>query len=384
MARRLIYLFYLFQICVSLMLWMPIFYEYQIQLGLSKEEIFGIQSIYYISFCFLELPTGFLADRLGPRTCMRVGAFLHVVTHLLPVFFPDYWGFLSHWLMLALSRSLISGAASAYLYNALEKLGQESLYKEAEGRARAWSLAAKVVGFGLSDALVAKDPALTYWLSAAFAFFSGLVALRFPSFEISKGEVKASSGIGLLWRAPRLWAIMAQGVGLFTLTRLVQVNLFNPLLLADGFVMDQMGRVLAINTLCEAVGAAHPKLFRRFCSDIWACFWLTLAMGICCAGLSYAGGRFWWLNLFAVVTGLAYPIQRQVMNEHITDSRYRASMLSAESLIDRGVCAAVAWGLGRVVMEDFLKAAAVFSLASLLLWPLYFALPNKERPLPQE
>jgi MFS family permease len=358
---------------------MPIFFEYQRQLGLSSAEIFGIQSIYYISFCFLELPTGFLADRLGPRSCMRVGAFLHVLTHLLPVFFPNYWGFLAHWLMLALSRSLISGAASAYLYNALEKLGQQNLYKEAEGRARAWSLAAKVVGFGLCDLLVWQNPALTYWVSAAFALISGLIALRFPPFEASH-EVKVSVGLGLLWRSPRLWVVMAQGVGLFTLTRLVQVNLFNPLLLGDGFVLQQMGRILAINTLCEALGAAYPKLFRRYCSDLWACFWLTLAMGICCAGLSFTGARFWWLNLFALVTGFAYPIQRQVMNEHITDSRYRASMLSAESLLDRGVCAAVAWALGRVPMEGFLQAAAAFSLISLLFWPVYFGLPGTKKP----
>ena len=41
-ARRLIWLFYAFQITVTLMLWLPIFYEYQRQMGLNDEQILNI------------------------------------------------------------------------------------------------------------------------------------------------------------------------------------------------------------------------------------------------------------------------------------------------------------------------------------------------------
>lgn len=386
---RLIRLFYVFQVTVTLMLWMPIFYEYQKQMGLSDPQIFQIQSIYYISFCLLEIPTGFLADRLGHRNCMRLGAALHVVTHLLPVLWPSYTGFLVHWLLLALSRSLISGAASAYLFNRLEAMDRVELYKEAEGRARAWSLAAKVAGFLLlTDWLTSLDPALTYLASAAAAAISTWAAWRFPDFRPATppGESetpRVSEVLRLLLSSPLMLVVILQGVALFTLTRIVQVNLFQPLLLAGQFLPTQFGKITAVNTLFEALGAAFPRMFRRWMSDLTTVFVLTLAMGVCCWGLSQ-GGRwacFWWLNAFAVVAGLAYPIQRQVMNQHIPDSRYRASLLSAESLVDRAVCAWVAYLLGDILergaMPGFLQAAAWASLLTCLLWPLYLALARR-------
>ena len=391
-ARRLIWLFYAFQITVTMMLWLPIFYEFQKRNGLSEEQILNIQSLYYVSFCLLELPTGFLADWLGHRNCMRVGAALHILTHLIPIFWPTYAGFAAHWLMLSLSRSLISGAASAYVYNKLEELGQAELYKETEGRGRSWSLAVKVFGFALTDPLTRMDPTLPYWVSAASAVLSTYIAFRFPA-RVGERKVKAaqepprlSRVVAILTSHPRMLVVMLQGVALFTLTRIVQVNLFNPILDAQGFRVDQFGRILAMNTLFEAVGAAFPTALRRWVSDFHAVFWLTLGMGACCWGLTYSNwvGTLVCLNFFSVVTGLSYPVQRQVMNEHIPDSNYRASMLSAESLVDRAVCAWVAHRLGIALqahpMNFFLQAAGAASLFScVLLWPAYFLAP-KPRP----
>ncbi len=108
--HRVIKLFYGFQFFFSLLLWTPVFIAYQQRMGLSDEQIYGIQSIYYIAFCLLELPTGYLADRWSQRKCLLSGSLLLVGSNLLVVFEPTYAGFLWHWLSIALSRSLISGA----------------------------------------------------------------------------------------------------------------------------------------------------------------------------------------------------------------------------------------------------------------------------------
>ena len=78
------------------------------------------------------------------------------------------------------------------------------------------------------------------------------------------------------------------------------------------------------------------------------------------------------------------------MNEHIPDSDYRASMLSAESLVDRAVCAWVAHRLGIALqahqMNFFLQAAGAASIFSCaLLWPAYFLAPKRrEQPLSED
>ena len=69
--KRAIRFFYGYQFFLSLFFWLPVFYEYQKRIGLNDNQIFGIQSLYYIAFCLLEIPTGMLADRFGHRRCMR-------------------------------------------------------------------------------------------------------------------------------------------------------------------------------------------------------------------------------------------------------------------------------------------------------------------------
>ena len=73
-ARRIIRLNNGFQLLFNLLWWMPVFYAYQRDAGLSDSQIFGIQSIYYTAFCLFEIPTGVIADRIGALNCLRAGA----------------------------------------------------------------------------------------------------------------------------------------------------------------------------------------------------------------------------------------------------------------------------------------------------------------------
>ncbi len=391
-ARRAIRLFYIFQVSYGLLLWMPIFYDYQKTAGLLDSQIFNIQSWYYISFCLLELPTGFIADRFGYRLSMIVGAVLNIVTNLIPVYFLSYNGFLAHWLLLSLSRSLVSGAASAYLYNHLENLDQVELYKGAEGKARAYSLYSRVIGFAAAGLLCRMHPAMPYILSAAAAVLAALAALRIGPIAVKKNEPPAPSPrfsqiAVLIVRSPMLVLLMLQGIGIFVLTRIVQVNLFQPLLQAGGWGPMHYGPVLALNTVFEAWTAARPQMLRPWMRDFTAVGFLTAGLSVCCLGLGVASayGSIVWLTLFAGFAGLAYPIQRQVMNEAIPDSNYRASILSAESVLDRAFCALVAHQVGAFVQSNrmgtyLLMAGGICMVVNLTISGVGLALSKPTKP----
>jgi MFS family permease len=74
--KRFFFVFNSFQFFFSLLLWVPIFYEYQKRIGLNDTEIFKIQSLYYLIFCLMEIPTGYLADWLGYRLCLILGSLI--------------------------------------------------------------------------------------------------------------------------------------------------------------------------------------------------------------------------------------------------------------------------------------------------------------------
>jgi hypothetical protein len=185
---------------------------------------------------------------------------------------------------------------------------------------------------------------------------------------------------------PALGLVMGQGVALFVLQRVVQINLLQPLLRERAVPVEAYGAVLASVSVFEALGSAWPEKLRRFVSDVDAVHLLTLTMAASMLWLAHASlvGSLAALAVFSLVTGLSFPIQRQLFNDLVPDARYRATLLSLESLVDRAANAAVAWPLGAVVaagaMGTFLSGAA---LAALGLTALFFVLLRRALPRAQ-
>jgi MFS family permease len=378
-VRRAVWLSYTFQFFFGLLLWLPVFYEYQRQIGLSDEQIFGIQSIYYIAFCLLEIPTGMVADRFDYRHCLVAGGVVLIAANLTPVFLVSYTGFLVHFLLIALARSLVSGAASAYLYEYMHAAGAGEAYPQAEGYGRSYSLIGKVVCWPVVGLLMQWNMPSPYWLSAinaAIAVFAALilpaiprrtVASTVPSGRPERPPISvALRGAFAQMRGSRLLVLlMVQGVAIFTLARICSVNLFQPILDSKNTPVVLYGVVMALMTVFEALGAARPNWLRRHISDVRSVFLLTLAMAVtlALAGLLGIVGSVTALCVFSLACGLSFPIQRALLNAAITDSRYRATLLSIESIIDRAVCALVALALGSYLqsgaLTDFLVQTAV-------------------------
>ena len=80
--KKVIRYYYGFNVFITLLLWVPVFYTYQINHGLSDKQYFSIQSLYYLMFCFLEIPTGYIADRWGYRLSLKGAAFFMMITNI--------------------------------------------------------------------------------------------------------------------------------------------------------------------------------------------------------------------------------------------------------------------------------------------------------------
>ncbi|MEV6599813.1 MFS transporter [Actinoplanes sp. NPDC051346] len=380
-VRRVVWTHYGFQFFFGLLVWVPVFYTYQRVVGLDDRQIFGIQSIYYIAFCLFEIPTGLLADRLGLRRSMIGGAAVLLLANLVPVAAPGYAGFLAHWLLIALARSLVSGAASAYLYEYLQRHEAAWFYQRAEGNARAYSLIGKIVCWPAAGVLMAWLPASVYWLTALNAAVALVLALRLPALlgadpEHPHATARPAStwrtvggAARFLRRSPLLILIMVQGIAVFTLSRILQVNLFQPILTVKDTPVVWHGAVLAAMTVFEVAGAAASHRVRRNTRDLAAVSVLTVVMAASLALVVPAPGVFTIVCLcaFSLVAGLVYPVQRKLLNEAITDSRYRATLLSIESLIDRAVCAVVALLLGSYLATGRLQTFLLLSAGAAVL-----------------
>jgi MFS family permease len=370
--KRTTRLYYGFQFFFPLFLWLPIFYEYQKRMGLDDRQIFGIQSFYYLAFFLLEIPTGFFADSWGYRRSMRLGAATLVIATALPIFWTSYHGFLTHFVLIALARSFVSGASSAYLYECMKAGGAEAGYKQVEGNARAYGLVGKVVCWAGVGAIMKWHITLPYWLTLVCAVISLAYARSLPEQrDPPKKTWNRGSGIwdgnggdeNVFWvsrvwtelrgymlpvfrtlmNSPLLALLMIQGIGIFILGRIGQINLYQPILEEKKFDLVSYGWIMSVMTVFEALGSARHKWTKLVMSDINMVFALTLAIAgsLSLMAVSAKAGTFAGLMIFSYASGLAYPIQKQLLNDNISDSRYRATLLSMESLIDRGLCACV-------------------------------------------
>ncbi|MFF5207846.1 MFS transporter [Streptosporangium sp. NPDC000396] len=374
-AQRVIRTYNGFKLFTGLLWWLPIFYVYQRDSGLSDAQIFNIQSIYYLAFCLLEIPTGALADRFDYRRFLQAGAVVLTVANLVPVTWTSYGGFLTHFLLIALGNSLVSGAGSAYLYEYLQRSDSVAVYQQAEGSGRAYTLTGRIVCLPAAGLLMQWNAPSPYWLSAACSAAAVLLALWLPALPPARGEQREATGQRqslrdqlaagrVLWRSPVLALLMAQGVAVFTLVRIGQANLFQPILSVKHLPLAGFGVMMAVTTLFELAGAARSTWLRRF-GDVRVVFVLTAVMAAALALLVPAGltGTVLCLCVFSLASGLIFPIQRQLINRAIPDSRHRATLLSLESLIDRSVCALVVLALGgylsRGAMNLFLIHLAI-------------------------
>ncbi|WP_165956417.1 MFS transporter [Kribbella antibiotica] len=370
-AQRVIRRYNAFQLFAGLLWWLPVFYVFQRSAGLSDTEIFSIQSIFYLAFCLFDIPTGMIADRFDYRRCLQVGSVILVVANLIPVWEPTFAGFLMQFLLIALAHSLFSGAGSAYLYEYLQRTGNETSYQGAEGSARAWTLIGRIVCLPAAGFLTAWWGPSAYVLSAVTCGIAAIIALGFPALPATDSDPSKpepvfpalAAALRSLAKSKRLILLMAQGIAVFTLVRIGQANLFQPILESKHLPLHWFGVLMAATTVFEVAGAARSAVLARF-GQIRVVLVLTVLMAIALASVIPLGlvGTMACLAVFSLASGLAFPVQRKLVNQAITEPARRATLLSIESLADRAVCALVVFIMGgflaRGQMPAFLVALA--------------------------
>ena len=225
---------------------------------------------------------------------------------------------------------------------------------------------------------------LPYWITTFNAIVSLFFVLKLPEISFQKsthksplqGTLKALKYLGSNFY---LVFIIIQGIGIFTLTRLCQVNLYQPILNSKNFTLYSFGWIMSLMTLSEALGSFFPQIFRLFTKNRQIVSLTTIAMGVTLFLIPYADKVFTLILLliFSLASGIAFPIQKQLINDAIQEkTQFRATLLSLESIVDRAVCAWMAALIGSSLQEGklnyFLTQSGIFSCLGILILSLAF------------
>ena len=108
--------------------WFPIptillFYQSH---GLNLEQTVLLKTIFSLSVLVLEVPSGYVADRLGRKFCLVAGSGVWIIGWLFYCFGDSFAIFAMAEILSGIAASLISGADTAIAYETLLQLNRES------------------------------------------------------------------------------------------------------------------------------------------------------------------------------------------------------------------------------------------------------------------
>ena len=369
--------------------------------GMGPGQYGEVLTAYYLVMFLAEVPTGMMADRIGPKCMLMLGPIILAAGFAVMVIWPDYSGFLLGEMLLGLGHSVLSGPPTVALYEALSKEGQEHRYLAEESRIHALRLYGTGSAFLLGGVLVhfGNQAGTAYSTAIVITCCLHLLAAIIAS-RLSRPERKsrAESPRVFLGHArqemqkPAVRWLLFYWVVLFTVLRFPFHN-YQPYLKAAAEIEPFFANAVLVgvlfavlNLVAAPLSSCVPQLVERFGRR--PLFWgMPLVLCASLLLMSYerqlAGSgessRVWcWIavSMFFVQQvpfAMHWPLLHEFVNHRIGPTA-RTTVLSVISLGARAVYAFVNLQLFHLQQSSGLATALLVTavggavVATLVLW----------------
>jgi len=370
------------------MLYMPIVVPFYESNELSMKDIMVLQAIYSIAIVVLEIPSGYLADVIGRRKTLIIGAIFGTLGFATYSFSYGFFGFIIAEIILGIGQSCISGADSAMLYDSLLEKGEEKKYSRFEGRIVSLGNISEAAA-GLIGGLLAGITLRAPYIAQAFVAFIALPAAftlvepsrKVPLIKAGILEVIHIARFALFEdRSLRRNILFSAIIGTSTLT---MAWFSQPFFEHAGIEIRWFGLLWTSLNLTVALTSytAHrleSKLGQRWSILIIA---LTIPLGYLALGRFHYSTGLIVLYLFYLVRGYATPVLKDYINR-VTASHIRATVLSVRNFIIRLLFALtgplLGWVMDLYSLPQALSLAGIIFLVLALLTAILFLSSGKE------
>ena len=317
-----------------------------------------LSSIYYFSVVALEVPSGWMSDRLGRVVTVRIAAASWIVSHVLFLVGDDtFWVIALAQFFLAGGFASLSGTDVTLHYDTLEDLGLEHQFARRESRVSSIGYVATAASALIGGVLGLVDLRLAFAASLLLALVQLAVATRLTE---PTGDHHADP----LGRQLRLCArylrgrflgwIFFYGILLITLEH-VAFSLMQPWLteVLDR-PADDVGATPLFAGAVFAVTAAVGAIAARWAAPVGERFGTVATLiGLGAVSATIVTGM-WWTTSVAMlalavlrsVQGAAAPVLVSAAVAPRTARHHRATFLSLNSLAGR-----LGWGLILLVVS---------------------------------
>jgi predicted MFS family arabinose efflux permease len=330
-------------------------------------QIGVLAAVHGVVATVLEVPSGAVADAVGRRRTLLVGAVLLVLALTAFAFARDLAAFCAAEAMIAAARAAISGSLEAWFVDAVRVADPGAQLRRPLSRASAASALGLAAGallggvvpqidLGLpaqgDDPLLLYSPAILLGAGLAVVYLAGVATLvRGPGSGAAGGSAQrgpaamravAVAAAGSVRASVPVRLLLVAGCGLGIALTAVE-TLWQPRLseLLGGAAGNTtlFGVLVAASMLCVAAGAfLAPRMSMRLGGEARTLYVVAaLTATAALAGLALAGAPAAFAVAFVAfygTLGTIEPLHLELLHEEVP-SEARATMLSVESLAEQ-------------------------------------------------
>jgi len=330
--------YYLLRAATSALFFVPIMTIFYRQAGLSFAQIFMIQSWYTFISVAIDIPTSGLADLLRRKTTMLAATASYVAGFLIYYMAPGIGWFMLAESFLGFAVAMLSGVASAFVYDSLLEENREKQDKVVFGRASSIMLAttavSSIVGSVVAEHMGIRVPLLLTALAYAVACVV-VISTREPrrskqteGISRSKYFRQLREGFGIVLRDKTLFAL-AVDVAVFGGLLRVAYWYVQPRLLNVGIPVALFGVIFAsMNLTAALVVNRAPWIDKRLGST--RTIILLRVVGLCAIAV-LAAPTVWLPGAAAVVLVCTMHLRGALYHAYfnrLLPSSHRATALS--------------------------------------------------------
>ena len=333
-----------FQFFRNLLFWQATWFLY-FQGKLSAAEAILLYAVYDLATMVLEVPSGWLSDKVGRRLTLILSTVSATIGTFLLAMGDSFAMVALGQCLIGASTAFVSGTDSSILYETLESEGRAGETEDYELVAWRYGFAGLALSAVTGGFMAMADGAAPFWASVAAAGATIFIAFRFrepphlgaaPETMRQIGHLRAQIGKPIL-----LW-LMGLTVAMYGFSHLPFV-FGQPLILetlstsGDGDVAPLASGAIAAAMMTISIGASWISKRLKDAIGLAAILLIAFAMQVGLIGVMTAGDSLIvvaFLMLRMVPDALARPFVIAAIQPELTDDS-RATYLSIKSLVAR-------------------------------------------------
>lgn len=375
-------LFPWFEFCRNLLFWQATWFLY-FQQELSAAEAILLYAVYDLATTALEVPSGYLSDRIGRRITLILSGIFGVLAMLLLASGSGFVVFILAQILLGTGMAFVSGTNSALLYESLVAEGRGEEVEAQNLTAWRYSFTALAVSAVLGGVAALWWSALPFFATAVAYAVMLAITLRFtepPHSDAVASEWERLRHLLARFHTPALRWLFALGVLMYGFSHI-------PFVFGQPFIADALGTaglsadaplvsgvvtalMMAVSLLTSLVA---PRLRKRIGLGPLLLIAFGLQVGLA-AVLSLSGSvlAISFLLLRMVPDSLSTPFIIAHVQPLLGDDS-RATFLSMKSLFGRlafsislAVAAASTTAVGEMTRDDLQTVLSTYAIGGAL------------------